>query len=233
MGKKSLTESLQIKTTRQTFRLTGITPILGSTPADFESYEFLVGKLRRENPEAAERMAADQDLMPTREDIGVDEENTDPVTGFQRERVTKEIILHQQIKGFFKNAGKVLGKQFGYTQYRAKVDNFMSIDPIHVKITRNGQPLMNADRLFKRSLRATTAQGDRIALATSELIEAGWQVEFTVEIIKNEATDKSRPLDMEMVRALLGYGKYVGLGQWRNGDYGRFTWEAISEEIEN
>lgn len=224
---------LKIKTVRQTFRLTGITPILGSTPADFESYSYLVENMRKTNPMAADLMEADRDLMPTREDIGMDEEDNSPVTGFQRDRESKEIILHQQIKGFFKNAGKVLGKQFGYTQYRAKVDDFMSINPVNVKITRDGKPLMQADRLFKRSLRASTARGDRIALATSELIEAGWQAEFTVVLIKNEATDKSRALNMEMVRALLEYGQFVGLGQWRNGDYGRFTWEAVSEEIEN
>ena len=36
------------------------------------------------------------------------------------------------------------------------------------------------------------------------------------------------PEDMELVREWLNHGKKTGLGQWRNGGNGKFTWEELS-----
>ena len=34
----------------------------------------------------------------------------------------------------------------------------------------------------------------------------------------------------EAVETALEYGRYCGLGQWRNGGYGRFTWKRIEDK---
>ena len=69
----------------------------------------------------------------------------------------------------------------------------------------------------QRPLRASTPQGERVALAHSETVPAGATVEFTIVILKD---------DMETaVREWLDYGRLRGIGQWRNSGKGRFEWE--------
>ena len=74
----------------------------------------------------------------------------------------------------------------------------------------------------QRPLRASTPQGERIALANSETIPAGATMEFDIKLL----SDTHVPL----VTECLNYGKYRGTGQWRNSGKGRFTWELISTE---
>jgi hypothetical protein len=69
----------------------------------------------------------------------------------------------------------------------------------------------------QRPLRASTAQGERIALAHSETCPAGTAVELEIVCL-----DKGHE---KLVKELLDYGKMRGLGQWRNSGKGRFTWE--------
>lgn len=73
----------------------------------------------------------------------------------------------------------------------------------------------------QRPLRASTAQGERVALAHSETIPAGAVVEFTVQMLVDGHE--------KVVREWLDYGALRGLGQWRNSGKGRFKWEEITE----
>jgi hypothetical protein len=36
---------------------------------------------------------------------------------------------------------------------------------------------------------------------------------------------------MDHIRDCLDYGALKGMGQWRSGGWGRFSWEQISEKI--
>ena len=72
--------------------------------------------------------------------------------------------------------------------------------------------------LLQRPLRGQTAQGERIALATSETVPAGSEVEFTIRCL----SDSHEKAVMEW----LEYGKFKGLGQWRNAGFGRFEYEV-------
>ena len=71
----------------------------------------------------------------------------------------------------------------------------------------------------QRPLRASTAQGERIALANSETIPAGSSIEFKV-ICLSDSYKKA-------VIEWLDYGSFKGLGQWRNSGKGRFTYEIV------
>lgn len=63
-------------------------------------------------------------------------------------------------------------------------------------------------------------QGERICLANSEVISEGaW---FECRIKYPDQYDA-------VVREWLDYGEFKGLGQWRNGGFGRFTWEEITD----
>ena len=74
---------------------------------------------------------------------------------------------------------------------------------------------------LQRPLRAQTAQGERVALAFSETIPAGSSISFGLDVLD----DKSVP--EELMREWFDYGRYRGLGQWRNASYGRFTYELV------
>ena len=73
----------------------------------------------------------------------------------------------------------------------------------------------------QRPLRAQTPQGERVALAISDEIPEGAEMQFVIEVF-NDSYEK-------FVKEWLGYGIYNGLGQWRNSGMGRF--EVISYEV--
>ena len=73
--------------------------------------------------------------------------------------------------------------------------------------------------IIQRPLRASTAQGERIALASSETVPAGSSIEFDIDVF-----------DIAMIPGIvecLDYGVYRGLGQWRNSGKGLFTYTII------
>jgi hypothetical protein len=83
-----------------------------------------------------------------------------------------------------------------------------------VKRDASGAPLFH-----QRSLRAMTAQGPRVSLAKSEILEAGTEFNFTLIIMKNS------PLEDKHLKVLFDYGRLCGLGQWRNAGFGQFTYK--------
>lgn len=72
---------------------------------------------------------------------------------------------------------------------------------------------------FQRPLRAMTAQGPRVTLASSEMVEAGATLEFTLQVLKNS------DLTEDVLHTLFQYGQSHGLGQWRNAGWGKFDYE--------
>lgn len=72
---------------------------------------------------------------------------------------------------------------------------------------------------LQRPLRAMTAQGPRVTLASSEMVEAGAKLEFTLQVLKNS------DLTEEVLHTLFQYGQSHGLGQWRNAGWGKFVYE--------
>ena len=73
----------------------------------------------------------------------------------------------------------------------------------------------------QRPLRASTAQGDRVALANSETVPPGTTQEFEVRILQ----DSLLPTVIEW----LTYGELHGTGQWRNSGKGRFYFAAVDD----
>lgn len=74
----------------------------------------------------------------------------------------------------------------------------------------------------QRPLRAQTPQGERVSLAISEEIPSGASIKFRIECLSDDHENA--------VREWLDYGKYSGIGQWRNSGKGRFVWEEIEDE---
>lgn len=127
-----------------------------------------------------------------------------------------------QVKGFFKDACGVLKKVSGTASskikaYKKEIDGLVFVEERKIPYEFKG-----GMGECQRPLRASTPQGERVALAHSETVPAGATVEFTIVILKD---------DMETaIREWLDYGRLRGIGQWRNSGKGRFEWEEIENE---
>ena len=68
-------------------------------------------------------------------------------------------------------------------------------------------------------MRASTPQGERVAIAVSDTINAGATLTFTIILLNDDLED--------IIVECLDYGKLRGLGQWRNSGKGTFTYEIL------
>ena len=186
--------------------LTFTEPLLGTLPGDEKvATEYILSK--NPNPEATDEAEA----MAAEEVIGKG------MTVFARNTTGAPILWDYQIKGFFKDACSMLRRapetRSGKLKAHKKViDGLIFVQPRQIPISVWGE----LDQL-ERPLRAETAQGSRVCLAISEMVPAGSQIEFSVVALDN-ALEK-------LIVEWLDYGALRGLGQWRNGSYGRFSWQ--------
>lgn len=207
------------------FKLTGITPILGSISMNKQIYtDFIQTKAEKQKaPVDAQRNA--------KEDVdNVTEMDEKGITGFYRDADGNIILKAYQIKGFFKDAARALKDQIKLTSHVSKVDNYVFLKERDIQLLRDGKPIKEADDFLERPLRAETAQGPRVALAKSEIVNEGWTLEFTVKVVENKGTTKSVAMSMDVVRSLFEYGEMKGLLQWRNAGYGSFELEELPVE---
>lgn len=134
----------------------------------------------------------------------------------------KPIAWDYQWKGFLKDAVGMLRKVTGseaskVKAYKKEIDGLIFVTPRAIPIEFQGEM-----GLCQRPLRGQTAQGERVALATSESIPAGATMTFTFMFL-TDAHEK-------LVREALDYGALRGFGQWRNSGKGRFTWEEVKDQ---
>ena len=203
-----------LKIEERTYRLHGLTRILGSQPADPDvRTKFLASMI---NPEKAEEEA---------KKLPLDQQNRN-LTVFLRDSGCL-CICDYVIKGFLKEAIKVLKSQVNVANGAGKIDNQVLITPAYLVFMRNGEQLDVADGDLERPLRAMTMQGPRVSVTASEYIEPEWSLEFTISLLAGEKTARSEALTFEVIETLLSYGEFKGLGQWRNAQNGRFTWERV------
>lgn len=155
---------------------------------------------------------------------------TSGLTVFFRDQATgRPAIGSHMIYGFLKSAaeaiGRTLPKKNGTVLH--SVSYTQSLINQHVKVQ---EELLVFDRDLKkdkfgetfylqRSLRAQTAQGPRISLAKSEVVEKGAKLDFTIKVLANS------PITEKVLTTLLEYGEFSGLGQWRNSNYGTFNFK--------
>lgn len=190
-------------------KLTFIEPILGTCPADEEVYKTFIASKAPEASTLEEEVAA----------IGVDAVAEKDMTIFPQTEDGKPFLYDYQIKGFFKDTcgglKRVKGTvSSGIKAYKKEIDKLIFPQPRQIPFEFDGEISH-----CQRPLRAQTMQGERVSLAISEQIPEGATVSFAIELF-NDDHEKA-------VREWLDYGKYSGIGQWRNSGKGRFTWEEI------
>jgi hypothetical protein len=139
-------------------------------------------------------------------------------TGFHKDE-NGLFIFEYMVKGFIKEAGNVLKEvdEVNIKNLRSKLNNYVFVSPRRIYLGQNER-----DGVLERPLRAMTPRGERIALARSDYVNAGKELEFTISLIPH------KDLNWALIERLLKHGELMGLGQFRNGGYGRF--EVVSVE---
>ena len=142
-------------------------------------------------------------------------------TGFHELNGTP-ILYDYVIKGFLKDACSMLKRAPGtksakMTAFKKIIDGTIFVSPRQIPITLSGPK-----SILERPLRAETAQGPRVALARSDTAPIGSTIEFDVICLGG--------VDEAVLQEWFDYGQFRGLGQWRNGGYGSFTYE-LSEIV--
>ena len=222
-----------MKRTDITIEITFIEPIYGSLPGDKEIYKKFIASKAPDAPNRSERLKEEIDS------IGLNETMENGMTGFARNRDGDPILLSYVIKGFFKAAANATNlcvaktDKLYLTQYKAKIDKLIHVTPTG-ELDRKDTGLIlevpedredEALEIIQRPLRAETAQGPRVALASSETLPEGTKLTCVVTILGDALA--------AYIPTWLNYGQYNGLGQWRNSGKGRFAWEEVDrKEIE-
>lgn len=153
------------------------------------------------------------------EALGVDAVVEKTMTIFPKNENGVPFLYDYQIKGMFKDSAGMLKRSPGSKSskikaYKKEIDGLIFVEPRKIPFALSG-PIGDC----QRPLRASTPQGDRVALADSETVPAGSSITFEIILLNK---------DLEpAVREWLDYGALRGVGQWRNSGKGRFTWEEI------
>lgn len=207
-----------MKIETRAYKLKGLTRLLGSQPANPEVRSTYIAS------KAATTEKGDEETAMLPEDL-----QTRNLTVFLRDKGGIVSICDYVIKGFLKEAVTALKGQIALANGKSKIDNLVLIEPAYLHIWRDGEELDCADGDFERPLRAMTMQGPRVSVTASEYIDPEWEITFEVTLLENKETKKSEALTWTTIENLLDYGYIKGLGQWRNGQNGRFVWERVDE----
>ena len=195
-------------------RITFTETLLGTKPSDPEIHSRFVASKAPDHKTMEEEVA----------ELGAEAVEERGKTIFPKMEDGTPFIYDYQLKGFMKEAGKALRKVTGTKSsklkaYRQEIDNLIFVTPRQIPLWMP-MDLDLTDTDCQRPLRASTPQGERVALAHSEEAPAGTYIEFTVHCMVDS--------DLPIVLEWLDYGQWKGIGQWRNASHGRFDYEVLS-----
>lgn len=217
-----------------------ISPVLGSQPSTNIGLAHLrtkqIRQLARElkkvlRSEEQANEVARAEIMETLESLAEQKEQEENVTVFPRDREGRIVLLSHQIEGYLKERAQLLRPQRpsrrGSGQAlltRQDVVSYLFVLPDVIPLLRpDGSVVTEEDiKIYQRPLRRDGgAPGKQaVAIAYSEIVEPPVVASFTVEA---HGPLSGEPVwEPEHLEALLEYGERYGLGQFRNGGYGRF-----------
>lgn len=194
-----------------------LVPILGLASGNKAIHEEFISSKAPKTEDAVQESAA----------IPVSEQIEKAMTVFPRNE--KGLFFWDyQMRGAFKGLIEILIElgdcKISKWSYKKAVDNFLYITPRIIYLQRPDGGYCQPSDVTKneRPLRATTMQGDRIALASSEQLDAGtnWTFELTLLTGSNPKT-KLAIIDRELIEKCLALTPFHGFGQWRGGGWGR------------
>ncbi len=184
--------------------------MLGTVPKNKEIYGDYI---------ASKAELSDEELDEELESVPESKDEESGWTGFHTDDEGRPFIYDYVIKGFFKDACGMLRRAPGtrskaLTAHKKVIDGLVFATPrqIHLLLPEGAEL-----GVLERPLRATTAKGDRVALARSDTAPAGTVIRFTVTVVGNQVPEA-------LLHEWFTYGQRRGLGQWRNAGYGTFDY---------
>ena len=216
-------------------RLTFTEEVLGSSNNDPEVFDNFMRK-RMVAEMVKSGMSEEEAQVRVTEEMGDHEFDGDEKrTVFPKLEDGTPFIYNYQIKGAFKDAASALrrvpnSETHGYTEtvngkkvehkgmaaFKKEIDGTIFVNERRIPYQMpEGSVIGNC----QRPLRASTPQGERVCLASSETVPAGTVIEFTVTSL-NKA-------NWRFIEEWLNYLQLRGIGQWRNSGKGSCTWEYV------
>jgi hypothetical protein len=186
------------------FRIELITEMLGTVPKDPDIYKTYIESKKPEEITEEEYLTIKR----------IEEKGW---TGFHSDE-NGLFIYDYMIRGFLKNAGNVLKESLNLRSVKSKIDQFVFVFPRKIYLGK-----MEPDGNLKRSLRVMGPSGPRVCIVKSDLVNAGTILDFRIKIIPN------RNISMKTIDQIMEYGQLCGIGQFRNGSYGRFIVQKIED----
>jgi len=191
--------------------------LLGTASANPDIHsEFIASKAADDKEGAFNRRSKDEKIAEEIAALGVEGAQEKAMTVFPRMDDGTPFTWDYQWKGFFKDACGMLRRADGMKSaklkaYKKEIDGLVFVFPrmIPLLLPEGGE----VGRL-ERPLRASTAQGERVCLASSETVPEGTTQEFDIVVMR----DALLPYVIEWLK----YGEMRGMGQWRNSGCGRF-----------
>ena len=205
-----------MKTKYLKIRVRFIEEILGTASANPEIHEEFIASKAPDAPSREEEVAA----------VGAEEVFDKSMTVFSKDENGHPFAWNYQWRGFFKDTISALRKVPGTAcskmkAYKKEVDGLINVWPRKIPIEFEGET-----GICQRPLRAQTAQGERVALASSETVPVGSTMTFEIELMNPKE-------DEAIVRECLNNGWRRGFGQWRNSGKGAFKWKLLEvREVE-
>jgi hypothetical protein len=184
------------------------TELLGSQPQRDIAVEYLSKALIE---------SGEGDTLPADEVATLDELLKRGTTAFHK-LDGQPVLWDYQVKGFLREAARIFNgsKEIGGIKaLRSKVGNLVFVTPRMIPLIL---PADGKIEYLERPLRAETPQGPRETIARSEILPVGTALHCELEVFGDV-------IDRDVLTYLLDYGRYQGLGQWRNGGWGRFEFE--------
>lgn len=183
--------------------------------------EQMLGTVPKNRDIYASYIATKAPELPTDELETVEEVEERGWTGFHRDDHGGLFLFDYQVRGFLKESIDSL-RECGEIELKAvrrKIDRFLHVVPRRIPICdASGKQVTEPAGVCERPLRAQTMRGERVSLARSDIVAAGATLTFS---LVNQWADI---FTEDMIRAGLDRGEWLGLGQWRTGGNGRFTY---------
>ena len=201
------------------YKISMTEPILGSLPSSKTVYQdYIASKAPEPDVEGEEEIK----MLPDR--------GQQKTTVFLRDDKGLCCLMDYQVMGFVKEAGNTLkkiiecevpskngkSKKTGIVNLRSKLAQFLYLGPRVIRLNR--QP----DGVYERPVKIVNKEGVRVCLASSEIINPELSFEILIGLLPHEE------LSWDVIEQILEYGQFKGLGQFRNGGYGRFTFDRAS-----
>lgn len=166
-------------------------------------------------------------------DPAVKDDAEKQTTVFPKNPDASRFCWDYQVRGFFKESltvgcelGEEVMKTLSKWTIKKTVDSMVFIEQRRIPYRDPEGGLITAVKELERPLRAQTMRGERICLARSEVIQAGSWIEFTVSWLESKNSKSTQRITEDAITWALNYGALKGLGSWRGGGFGRFTWQA-------